>query len=138
MRETALPYFGEFGLADAKDKYPCQLSGGMRQRGALLRTYLASQGVALLDEPFCALAALTKSTIHQWYLEVMEKIDLSTIFITHDIDEAIVLSDRIYIMGQKPGHIVAEIAIDVPRNDRQSFALTSDFLNIKKQVIGCL
>ncbi|MDQ9781047.1 ATP-binding cassette domain-containing protein, partial [Acinetobacter baumannii] len=73
-------------------KYPRQLSGGMRQRAALLRTYLFSQGLALLDEPFSALDTITKSSMHRWYLKVMEEIRLSTIFITHDIDEAILLS----------------------------------------------
>ena len=66
-----------------------ELSGGMRQRAALLRTYLSSSGVALLDEPFSALDTLTKASVHKWYLEVMQHIDLSTLFITHDIDEAI-------------------------------------------------
>ena len=81
----------------------------MRQRAALLRTYLCSEGAALLDEPFSALDALTKASIHRWYLEVMEQIELSTLFITHDIDEAILLSDRIYLLSGKPGHITAEL-----------------------------
>ena len=88
-REKASGYFAEFGLEGTESKYPSQLSGGMRQRAALLRTYLFSEKVALLDEPFSALDMLTKGTIHEWYLEVMEKIKLSTLFVTHDIDEAI-------------------------------------------------
>ena len=83
----------------------------MRQRAALLRTYLFSDKLALLDEPFSALDTLTKSAMHRWYLDVMEQIHLSTIFITHDIDEAILLSDRIYILGGKPGRIIDEIRI---------------------------
>ena len=95
-REKADPLFEEFGLEGTQYQYPSQLSGGMRQRAALLRTYLSSDGVALLDEPFSALDTITKSNIHRWYLDVMEHINLSTLFITHDIDEAILLSDRIY------------------------------------------
>ena len=94
-RAQAAALFPEFGLEGTETLWPAQLSGGMRQRAALLRTYLFSQNVALLDEPFSALDTLTKSAVHRWYLEVMERIRLSTLFITHDIDEAILLSDRI-------------------------------------------
>lgn len=87
----------------------------MRQRAALLRTYLFSDRVALLDEPFSALDTITKSSMHEWYLEVMEQIKLSTLFITHDIDEAILLSDRIYMLTGKPGRITEEIIINKPR-----------------------
>lgn len=99
-RKKAQMYFKDFGLEGTEYQYPSQLSGGMRQRAALLRTYLSSNGVALLDEPFSALDTITKTAIHRWYLEVMQHIDLSTIFITHDIDEAILLSDRIYIRSK--------------------------------------
>ena len=92
-REKAAGYFEEFGLEGAEKKYPAEISGGMKQRAALLRTYLFSEKVALLDEPFSALDMLTKASVHEWYLDVMEKIKLSTLFITHDIDEAILLSD---------------------------------------------
>ena len=95
------PYFAEFGLEGTQKMYPSELSGGMRQRAALLRTYMASSSVALLDEPFSALDTLTKSEMHRWFLNVMEKIDLSILFITHDIDEAILISDRIYLLGGK-------------------------------------
>ena len=84
-RAQASSLFSEFGLEGTQKQYPAQLSGGMRQRAALLRTYLFSQDVALLDEPFSALDTLTKSGIHRWYLDVMERIKLSTFFITHDI-----------------------------------------------------
>ena len=104
-REKANPLFAEFGLEGTQYQYPSQLSGGMRQRAALLRTYLSSSGVALLDEPFSALDTLTKASVHKWYLEVMQHIDLSTLFITHDINEAILLSDRIYILNGTPGTI---------------------------------
>ena len=106
----------------------------MRQRAALLRTYLSSSPVALLDEPFSALDTITKSAIHQWYLDVMEKIRLSTLFITHDIDEAILLSDRIYILSGQPGVIKEEIIIDHPKPRTEEFLLTGEFLTYKKLI----
>ena len=117
-------------------EYPHQLSGGMRQRAALLRTYLSSNGVALLDEPFSALDTITKAVIHKWYLDVMQSIDLSTVFITHDIDEAILLSDRIYILAD--GVCSNEIKIDCPKPRTADFNLTDEFLNYKRQIVEIL
>lgn len=134
-REKADGLFAEFGLEGTQYKYPCQLSGGMRQRAALLRTYLSSNGVALLDEPFSALDTITKSNIHKWYLDVMQQIDLSTIFITHDIDEAILLSDRIYILTGKPGEIRDEIAVKEKKPRPEDFYLTDVFLDYKREII---
>ena len=122
----ARPLFEAFGLEGTESKYPAQLSGGMRQRAALLRTYLFSQDVALLDEPFSALDTLTKSAMHRWYLDVMDKIRLSTLFITHDIDEAILLSDRIYLLSGNPGTIRAELIIQEPKPRRKDFNLTPE------------
>lgn len=137
-REKADPLFTEFGLEGTQYKYPHQLSGGMRQRAALLRTYLSSSGVALLDEPFSALDTLTKSGIHKWYLDIMQHIDLSTLFITHDIDEAILLSDRIYILSGKPGQIRDEIVIKEKKPRKEDFPLTEDFLAYKRAIISKL
>lgn len=134
-RKKAAPYSEEFGLAGTEKKYPAQLSGGMRQRAALLRTYLFSDRLALLDEPFSALDTLTKRSMHRWYLDVMEQIHLSTVFITHDIDEAVLLSDRIYILGGKPGHIIDEIRIEEPKPRRNDFQLTEEFLSYKKRIL---
>lgn len=137
-RAEAEAHFAEFGLEGTQKKFPSQLSGGMRQRAALLRTYLFSEGVALLDEPFSALDTITKSAIHQWYLDVMEQITLSTLFITHDIDEAILLSDRIYIMAGKPGRITAELAVETPRPRGREFTLSPHFIEYKKQILQLL
>ena len=137
-RAHADKLFEEFGLEGTQYKYPNQLSGGMKQRAALLRTYMASDGVVLLDEPFSALDTLTKSAMHKWYLQVMEHISLSTLFITHDIDEAILLSDRIYIMSGAPGKIVDEIVIEEKRPRREDFNLTPEFLEYKKRIISKL
>lgn len=134
-REKATAYFEDFGLDGTQYRYPCQLSGGMRQRAALLRTYLSSNGVALLDEPFSALDTITKTSIHKWYLEVMQHIDLSTLFITHDIDEAILLSDRIYILNGKPGEIKDEIFIKEEKPRPEDFYLMDAFLSYKRDII---
>ena len=137
-RAKAASYFEQFGLEGTQKKYPAQLSGGMKQRAALLRTYLFSEKVALLDEPFSALDMLTKSSIHEWYLNVMEKIQLSTLFITHDIDEAILLSDHIYLLTGKPGRITKEIVIEKKKPRGKDFNLTEEFLNYKKEILAHL
>ena len=137
-RTQADPLFETFGLQGTQMKYPEQLSGGMRQRAALLRTYLASNGVALLDEPFSALDTITKGSIHKWYLNIMQEIDLSTVFITHDIDEAILLSDRVYILAGKPGTIKEEIKIDIPKPRPSDFNLTDEFLMYKRKIVETL
>lgn len=137
-RTQVSPLFAQFGLEGTQKKYPAQLSGGMRQRAALLRTYLFSQDVALLDEPFSALDTLTKRSIHQWYLDVMEKIQLTTLFITHDIDEAILLSDRIYLLSGNSGRIAAEIVIQEPKPRRDDFSLTPEFLEYKRKILSLL
>ena len=137
-RAQAEKFFEEFRLEGTQYKYPSQLSGGMRQRVALLRTYMASDGIVLLDEPFSALDTLTRTSMHRWYLKVMEHISLSTLLITHDIDEAILLSDRIYIMSGVPGKIVDEIIISEKRPRREDFGLTQEFLDYKRRIISRL
>lgn len=137
-KRKASEKFKIFGIDGTQDKYPHELSGGMRQRAAFLRTYLFSHEVALLDEPFSALDTITKSSMHAWYLDIMDKIKLSTIFITHDIDEAILLSDRIYIMTGIPGQIRDEIRIENPKPRGEGFLLTDDFIKYKRQILKFL
>ena len=130
-REKARPYFAQFGLEGTEEQYPAQLSGGMRQRAALLRTFLGSRGVVLLDEPFSALDALTKREIHRWYMGMMDSLRLTTLFITHDIDEAILLSGR-------PGAIGAELTVSPSRPRSMDFGLSAEFLAYKKQILALL
>lgn len=137
-RKQVSPMFEQFGLEGTQKQYPAQLSGGMRQRAALLRTYMFSKDVALLDEPFSALDTLTKSAMHKWYLNVMEKIQLSTLFITHDIDEAILISDRIYLLSGLPGEIIGEILINKPKTGLDDFNLTAEFLEHKRRILSLL
>ena len=132
--KKAAELFSFFGLEGTEKKFPHQLSGGMRQRAAFLRTWLSSEGVALLDEPFSALDTITKTAVHEWYLKIMEEIKLSTLFITHDIDEAILLSDRIYILSGKPGRITDEIKIDLPKPRSNTMLLTNEFIRYKKMI----
>lgn len=127
-----------FGLQGTADKYPDQLSGGMRQRAALLRTYFFNSKVALLDEPFSALDAITKTQMHQWFLQVMSRIRMSSIIITHDVDEAILLSDRIYIMAGSPGTIAAEMRVEAPRPRGTLFTASEEFMEHKRRILGAL
>ncbi len=137
-RMEAERHFDKFGLAGTENKYPSQLSGGMRQRAALLRTYLFSGEAALLDEPFSALDAITKTSMHNWYMEVMSEIALPTIFITHDIDEAILLSDRIYIMSGAPGRITEEIKISSKKPRSSDFLISDEFIHYKREILKLL
>ena len=144
-REIAKPYFKDFGLEGTENLYPNKLSGGMKQRAALLRTYMFSNEIALLDEPFSALDAITKHKIHSWYLDIMKKIKISTLFITHDIDEAILLSDRIYILAGSPGKIVAEIKIDLKKDfvkkenyGNEEIMMSEKFIEHKRQILEYL
>lgn len=127
--------FADFGLAGTERQYPAQLSGGMRQRAALLRTWLASQELALLDEPFSALDPLTRRSVHVWYLGVMERIRLTTCFITHDVDEALLLSDRVCLLAGRPGRIAEELTIASPRPRSEEFQLGEEFLRCKKHIL---
>ena len=137
-RKQMEEFYSIFGLEGTAKKYPFQLSGGMRQRAALLRTYMFSQKVALLDEPFSALDAITKRQMHQWYLDIMKKIQLSTIFISHDMDEAIMLSDRIYVMAGKPGRIVGELSIEHKGMAMDDFSFSDRFEEYKKELLRLL
>ncbi|MDU4714988.1 MAG: ABC transporter ATP-binding protein [Gemella haemolysans] len=130
--EEAINSLKLFNLYEYKDKYPSELSGGMRQRIALLRTYMFKEELFLLDEPFSALDAITKISLHSWYLEIKNKFDLTTLLITHDIDESIDLSDRIYIIKNKPGEIVSEIKINLDKEnqDEQKLKYKKEILNI--------
>lgn len=132
-----------FGLEGAQELYPDQLSGGMRQRAALLRTYLMDNPVLLMDEPFSALDALSRADMRSWFLDLMSRLDLTCMLVTHDVDEAIAMADRILVLAGNPAQgqvsrLVGEVAIGCPRKDRDQFMLTSDALAIKRQVLELL
>ena len=123
----------QFNLNKYANKYHQQLSGGMRQRVALIRTYMFKRKIFLLDEAFSALDAITKKELHKWYLDLKKEFNLTTLLITHDIEEAVFLSDRIYILGNKPGEIIGEIKIEINPNediDVQRLFYKKEILNI--------
>lgn len=137
-RQKALTYFKQFGLEGTQEQYPSQLSGGMRQRAALLRSYLFSSKLMLLDEPFSALDAITKHHIHDWYLEIMKEMKSPTLFITHDIDEAILLSDRIYIMAGNPGRLTKMYTIESKKSNTDDFTTSEAFITYKKEILKAI
>ncbi|MDM8300824.1 ABC transporter ATP-binding protein [Collinsella tanakaei] len=142
-RAQALELFDTFGLAGTADRWPAELSGGMRQRAALLRSYLFSQEFMLLDEPFSALDAFTKADMHAWFLDVAERFGTTALVVTHDVDEALELADEIFVMrgapqAGQPTRIVGSERIACPRVERTGFALTEEFLEHKRRVLALL
>ncbi|HUP26986.1 MAG TPA: ABC transporter ATP-binding protein [Chloroflexia bacterium] len=114
-RARALPLFGEFGLTGFANSLPHELSGGMRQRVSFLRSALVARGLMLLDEPFGGLDALTRASMQEWLLEATETLNSTFVLVTHDIDEAVLLSDRVYVLSPRPGRVVEALEIDLPR-----------------------
>ncbi|MDU4026011.1 MAG: ABC transporter ATP-binding protein [Anaerococcus sp.] len=135
-RKEASSYFKEFGLENQDNKYPRELSGGMRQRVALLRTYLNKEPLILLDEPFSALDQLTKNKLHTWFLDIIKKYDMTGIFISHDIDEAIYLSDRILIL--KTDEKLHDQIVIKEKNRNEDFKLSEEFLAYKREIVNKL
>lgn len=134
-REKVAPYFELFGIKGFEYKYPFQLSGGMRQRVALLRTYMFSRDIMLLDEPFGGLDAITRSKMQEWLLQVIDKIKASVLFITHDIEEAIYLSDRIYVLSERPASIKEEVSLALPRPREREIVTSTKFNQIKRNIL---
>ena len=138
-REEARGWFPRFGLEGFEREYPHALSGGMRQRVALLRTFLARRAVLLLDEPFGALDALTRAEMQGWLLDVWTEFGKTIVLVTHDVEEAIFLSDRVYVMTPRPGRIAAAVEIALPRPRVYDEAVTSvPFLALKRKLLDSL
>ena len=137
-REQAAAFFPQFGLAGYEKKYPRQLSGGMRQRAALLRTYMTHNEVILLDEPFSSLDAITRRQMQDWYCQIAAGMKLSTLFITHDVDEALLLSDTVYILCGRPGTITRSIEVSPPRPRVHDFPLSPEFAAQKRTVLEAI
>jgi len=135
-RERARAMLPEFGLAGFADHYPHQLSGGMRQRVALMRTFLFERDLMLLDEPFGALDALTRTRMQHWLLELWARHRRTVLFITHDIDEAILLGDKVLVMTARPGTVKSETRIDLPRPRDPSIVLTPEFIDLKQRLLA--
>ncbi len=133
-RERAYALFEDFGLKGFEKSYPWQLSGGMRQRLALLRTVLTEREVLMLDEPFGALDALTRSSLQEWLVELQNQLHRTILFITHDIDEALLLSDRVYVLSHRPARVLSVYEVNLPRprtvTDLQLVGLKGELLQI--------
>jgi NitT/TauT family transport system ATP-binding protein len=136
--EAARRFIIQVGLEGFEKAYPNQLSGGMRQRVALARALANDPAILLMDEPFGALDSQTRSLMQELLLGIWEASHKTVLFITHDIDEAILLGDRVYVMTARPGRIKEEIDIDIPR-PRTVDALTSErFIAIKRHTMGLI
>ncbi|MCF6094241.1 ABC transporter ATP-binding protein [Microaerobacter geothermalis] len=137
-KEEALSYFPLFGLEKFAESYPHVLSGGMRQRASFLRTFLCKKELMLLDEPFGKLDAMTRMHIQQWLLKMWQTFKHSILFVTHDVDEAILLSDRVYVMSPRPGRILAEVKIPLPRPRQPKLTTDPSFSLIKTELLQIL
>jgi ABC-type nitrate/sulfonate/bicarbonate transport system ATPase subunit len=134
-RARAQAELGRFGLKGFEKRWPRELSGGMRQRAALLRTFLAGRELMLLDEPFGALDALTRQTMQEWLLDVWQADRKTILFITHDVEEAVYLSDRVYVMTGRPGSVRMCVDIDLPRPRRFELHGSPAFVALKQRLL---
>ena len=137
-REEVKKHINDFGLSGFEYKYPSQLSGGMKQRANFLKTYLTSKDIMLLDEPFGALDSMTRRKMQRWLLDLTKEMNSTILFITHDIEEAILLSNRIYIISEKPAIIKGEIIVNLPKERNENIVTTEEFINIKKQILNLM
>src|ERR1700719_2962280 len=137
-RERALPLLQRYGLAGFEYLYPSSLSGGMRQRAALLRTLLFDTDLILLDEPFGALDAQTKLQMQEWLMRLWSDFGKTVLFVTHDVEEAIYLSDEVHVMGTRPGRIIETIQVTPPRPRIRPSALCPEFLAIRERSLALL
>ncbi|WP_409296532.1 ABC transporter ATP-binding protein [Peribacillus sp. SCS-26] len=137
-REKALMWLERAGLAGYSSAYPQELSGGMQQRVSFIRALLSPQALMCLDEPFSALDELMRMDMHEWLLSIWEKERRSILFVTHNIEEAIFLSDRLFVLSSKPASIIEEFTIPFPRPRDRSLVLTDEFVSLKRQIFAAL
>ena len=134
-RIDALDLIHQFGLSEFENLYPHALSGGMRQRAAFLRTMLLEQSIILLDEPFGALDALTKLNLQEWLMDVCLQMNKTAVLVTHDIDEALLLSDRVYLLTSRPGRNALILEVELARPRDYEMVTGTMFSDLKRQLM---
>ena len=138
-RAQAAPLFGRFGLDGFERARPAELSGGMRQRVAFVRTLLAGRPVLLLDEPFGALDSLTRGQMQEWLATALAAEPRTVVLVTHDVDEALLLADRVAVMSPRPGRVISELRVDLPRpRPRRETVTTPEFAALKQRALEAL
>ena len=138
-RDRARPLFERFGLAEFEEHMPAQLSGGMRQRVAFLRTLMAEKDVLLLDEPFAALDSITRAGMQEWLLSALEQEPKTVLLVTHDVDEALLLTHHVVVFSARPGRIVRKLDTDFPVNvPRREIVTSREFAELKEQALEAL
>lgn len=137
-RTEARQWLANIGLSGYERAYPHELSGGMQQRVAFLRALMSPHELMLLDEPFSALDALTRSEMQRWLIGLWEQHRRSVLFITHSIEEALLLSDTIYVFSSRPARVLREVAVPFPRPRREALTGEDSFLRLKRELAGLL
>jgi NitT/TauT family transport system ATP-binding protein len=134
-RDRARPWLERFGLAEFEKTRPAALSGGMRQRVSFLRTLLAGKPVLALDEPFAALDAITRAEMQGWLAEMLSAEPRTVVLITHDVEEAVMLGDRVIVMSPRPGRAVSELQVTLPRPRKRT---DPDVVALRERALGAL
>jgi len=134
-RRRARELLPRFGLLGFEKEYPAALSGGMRQRAALLRTWISGNPTLLLDEPFGALDALTRRELQDWLLDVWQEYRRTVLFITHDVEEAVFLADRVIVLSSRPGKIKAQLNINLPRPRNHRMIAEPEFGKLERELL---
>jgi ABC-type nitrate/sulfonate/bicarbonate transport system ATPase subunit len=137
-RRRALPLFAEFGLEGFAGNYPHELSGGMRQRVSFLRSAISARGLMLLDEPFGGLDALTRAAMQEWLMEAAPRLGSTFVLVTHDVEEAVLLSDRVYVLSPRPARVVLKLDVGLPRPRGLDAASDPRFAECRKAVLDSL
>jgi NitT/TauT family transport system ATP-binding protein len=138
-RRAAAPLFERFGLGEFETSYPRELSGGMRQRVAFLRTLLAGRPALLLDEPFGALDSITRAQMQEWLAKALAAEPRTLVLVTHDVEEALYLADRVAVMSPRPGRIVAELEVPFERpRPRRATVTSPEFTELKEHAMEAL
>lgn len=137
-RERARELLERYGLGEFANSYPRQLSGGMRQRAAFIRTLLFERDAILLDEPFGALDAQTRVNMQEWLLDRWEELDKTILLTTHDVEEALFLADTVYVLSSRPGQVTLTLKVDAPRPRRRELLDSAEFIEMKRSALEAL